>query len=148
MYTIRFENGPLSEHIIATTQQTNEKGYLLMTSRCACTIYIQKIYPVCTPLAQMANSYVSRLNLFSLSRLKKLMLDYKDFTVLYAIKWLIVTGHGELANNYSYDVSIIHYNHPKFAYVDRSSAGSHGHCLENWRPLQNISAPLSCRFFF
>ena len=69
-------------------------------------------------------SYVSRLNLFSLSLLKKLMLDYKDFTVLYAIKWLIVTGHGELADNYSYDVSI-HYNHPKFAYVDRSSAGSH-----------------------
>ena len=75
-----------------------------MTSRCACTIYIQKIYPVCTPLAQMANSYVSRLNLFSLSLLKKLMLDYKDFTVLYAIKWLIVTGHGELANNYLYDM--------------------------------------------
>ena len=89
-----------------------------MTSRCACTIYIQKIYRVCTPLAQMANYYVSRLNLFSLSLLKKLMLDYKDFTVLYAIKWQIVTDCGELAINYSYDISI-HYNHRNYAYVDR-----------------------------
>ena len=66
----------------------------------------------------MANYYVSRLNLFSLSLLKKLMLDYKDFTVLYAIKWQIVTGCGELAINYSYDISI-HYNHRNYAYVDR-----------------------------
>ena len=71
----------------------------------------------------MANYYVSRLNLFSLSLLKKLMLDNKDFTVLYAIKCLIVTGCGELANTYSYDISI-HNNHRNYAYVDCSSAGS------------------------